>query len=411
MKIKCIVFFVFLFLLTDSNSFAAKEEKNSKPCIQCHKEATPAVVEQFSSGKMGLSGMDCSACHGEGHQKGQEDKGLAEFPTHETCKTCHPVQAEQNSSGKHALGWEAMKVMPFMENQPEVAVEKGDSGCSMCHKIGLITREDKTRPGAAACTSCHSMHVFSKKEASDPRTCQSCHSGPRHDQWTMWSDSRHGTLWQIHGDKNSHAPTCQTCHMPEGNHRVMTAWGFLAIRLPEDNKTWLEDRVVILQALGIFDEQGNPASRFGFIEKHKMARLTKADFDKERQNMINICSKCHSASLAENTFKSSELIIREADKLMAEAIKIVQALYRDDILEKPEKWKTAPDLLQCYEATSSVEQTLYKMFFNYRMHTVQGAFHLNANDMQWNGWALMKESLTRIRDEDKRLRAEHRLQL
>jgi len=127
--------------------------------------------------------------------------------------------------------------------------------------------------------------------------------------------------------------------------------------------------------------------------------------------MVKNCSKCHSTSFAEKTLNTSDQIVREADKLMAEAVKIIQALYRDDILEKPKTWKTAPDLLQFYEAKSSIEQTLYRMFFNYRMHTVQGAFHLNANDMQWNGWAPMKESLNRIKDEARRLRAEHRLQL
>ena len=47
------------------------------------------------------------------------------------------------------------------------------------------------------------------------------------------------------------APTCQTCHMQDGNHEVRTAWGFLAVRLPlPEDKQWAADRATILASLG-----------------------------------------------------------------------------------------------------------------------------------------------------------------
>jgi hypothetical protein len=58
----------------------------------------------------------------------------------------------------------------------------------------------------------------------------------------------------------SAAPTCQTCHMPNGDHEVQTAWGFLAVRLPmPEDKQWAADRATILQALGVLDPSGKPA--------------------------------------------------------------------------------------------------------------------------------------------------------
>jgi len=55
-----------------------------------------------------------------------------------------------------------------------------------------------------------------------------------HSQWEMWSTSKHGIRHQMKVDgilpPTASAPTCQTCHMPEGNHDVHTAWGFLAVR-------------------------------------------------------------------------------------------------------------------------------------------------------------------------------------
>lgn len=410
MKIRVILFIVFLSLVIGITGLFARNE-TERPCIECHKKVTPNIVELFISGKMGKAGLDCSACHGKGHQKGKEDVELVEFPTPQTCKTCHPVQTEQYINSKHALAWEAMKDMPLMDNHLEVVIGQGQTGCSMCHKIGLANRGKSAKYVYGDCISCHSMHVFSKDEASNPRICQNCHSGLRHNQWEMWSNSRHGALWQIDSGKTKRFPTCQTCHMPEGNHRVMTAWGFLAIRIPENNKNWLDDRNTILQGLGFMDDKGNFTERFQLMKKNRMARLTKKEFDTERQRMIDICSQCHEASFSKDILKASDKVVREADKLMAQAIKIVQSLYKDDILKKPKSWKSAPDLLQFYEAKTTIEQILYKMFFNYRMHTIQGSFHLNASHMQWHGWACMKEALNRIKDEAKRLRAEQRLRL
>jgi len=44
------------------------------------------------------------------------------------------------------------------------------------------------------------------------------------------------------------------------------------------------------------------------------------------------------------------------------------------------------------------------MFMEYRMRAFQGAFHNNPDYTQWYGWAPLKESLQKIKDEDARLR-------
>ena len=57
-----------------------------------------------------------------------------------------------------------------------------------------------------------------------------------HPQWEIYSSSKHGVRAALKQLKvlpgSVAAPTCQTCHMQEGNHSVQTAWGFLALRLP-----------------------------------------------------------------------------------------------------------------------------------------------------------------------------------
>lgn len=393
-----------LIVILSNAAFAAKQKS---ACIDCHKKVTPGVVEQYFEGKMSKKGVDCSSCHGSEHKK-MDDAKLAQMPTPETCTGCHKKQTDQFKAGKHNLAWIASSSMPMMGHQPKAVAGEGYKGCSSCHKIGVQPDAAKTnyRYGHAQCDSCHTRHSFKKSEARDPRACQTCHMGFDHPQWEMWSTSKHGTIWQIEGNKSKRAPTCQTCHMQNGNHEVMTAWGFLALRLPEDDKEWLNDRVTILQALGVLDEKGNPTARLDIVKAGKVARLTKEEFQKQRDKMINTCAQCHGKEYAKGQLDAADMVVKDVDKIMAEAIRLVQGLYKDDVLTKPADWAFAPDLLQFYEAKSAIEQDLYVMFLEYRMRAFEGAFHMNPDYMHWYGWAPMKETLQKMKDEAAKLRAE-----
>jgi hypothetical protein len=386
--------------------FAAKAKPAKKSeCITCHEKVTPGVVTQFLSGKMGKT-LDCSSCHGSEHMSAG-DVAKVKLPTPETCAKCHAKRVKEYRAGKHALAWAAMKAMPMINHQPS-AVGGGDlKGCSACHKIGEKPATDLKHYGSGACDSCHTRHSFSVKEAKDPRACRTCHMGFDHPQWEMWQTSKHGTIWEIE-PTTGRAPTCQTCHMPDGGHDVMTSWGFLALRLPEDDKEWLANRVTILQAIGVLDDKGTPTERLDAVKGAKIARLTKEDFDKERGRMIDVCSKCHARSYAIENLKAGDDVIREVDKIFADSIRTIKALYDDGILQKPEGWKYAPDLLQFYEAKSAAEQELYLIFLEYRQRAFQGAFHNNPDYMHWYGWAKVKEAAVRIKEDAARLRKEHK---
>jgi hydroxylamine dehydrogenase len=403
MKYRHIIPVLFYVLLFSGMSFAAQKSA----CIGCHKKVTPGIVQQHLAGKMAKAGVDCSACHGSAH-KTMNDSKLAKMPTPETCAGCHPKQVQQFTAGKHNLAWVAATSMPMMGHQPRAVAGDGYKGCTSCHKIGVQSKAEMAeyRYGHAQCDSCHTRHSFKKSEAQDPRACQTCHMGFDHPQWEMWSTSKHGTIWQIEGNKSKRAPTCQTCHMPGGDHNVLTAWGFLALRLPEEDKDWMKDQVTILQALGVLDDKGAPTARLDLVKAGNVARLTKEDFQRQRDKMIKVCANCHGASYAKGQLDTADAVVKDSDKLMAEAIRIVQGLYKDGILKKPADWPMAPDLLQFYEAKSTVEQDLWVMFLEYRMRAFEGAFHMNPDYMHWYGWAPMKETLQKIKDEAAKLRAE-----
>jgi cytochrome c553 len=234
-----------------------------------------------------------------------------------------------------------------------------------------------------------------------------------HAQWEMYSSSKHGVRYLLKQTgvlpETSAAPTCQTCHMQEGNHEVRTAWGFLGVRLPmpEDDPQWAADRATLLNALGVLDPEGNPTGRLDLVKQAQMARLTQEEFDAERNKMIETCGQCHSENFARAELEKGDRMIREADRLMAQAIDVVAGLYADGIIgPPPEDYEFLyPDLLTFHNAATPIELELHEMYMEYRMRTFQGAFHSNPDYTLWYGWAAMVKSLTEIRHMAGALRA------
>jgi hypothetical protein len=388
-------------------------------CEQCHEKITPGIFKDWKLSAHSKEEVGCGACHGEAHSSAG-DVSEVTIPTAETCAECHGDRVSEFGKGKHALAWAAMYAMPSVHWQP-MALIKGKKGCGGCHRIGLKSDSDieklkieGDRYGIASCDVCHTRHLFSVKEAQQPQTCQTCHMGIDHPQWEMYASSKHGIRYLLKQNgvlpANTAAPTCQSCHMKDGNHEVRTAWGFLAVRLPmPEDEQWAADRATILQALGVLDPEGKPTLRLDVVKGADVARFTQEDWEKERNKMIKTCSECHSSRYAKGELEKGDDMIREADHLMAEALRVVAALYKDGILKKAETYKHPfPDLLTFHDAPTPIEQKLHKMFLKHRMRTFQGAFHSNPDYAFWYGWSEMVQDLAAVKKEAEEMRASHK---
>ncbi len=417
----------FFLLISGAPAWAGEPARNNATeddaCIQCHSkpEVTPLQVADWKQSKHAEQGVSCDACHGDAH-KTMTDWQKATLPTPAVCGECHEERVAQFKRGKHAAAWAAMKAMPATHYQPMELIA-GMKGCGGCHKIGLKSEEEMKqlkaqglRHGVASCDACHTRHTFSVAEASEPEACATCHMGFDHPQWEMWSNSKHGVRYKLKRlgvlPKDAPAPKCQTCHMPDGDHEVRTAWGFLAVRLPmPEDKQWAQDRTTILKGLGVLDPSGKPTARLEAVKAADVARLDQPSWEKERNKMLAVCSQCHSEPFAKGELEKSDQIIKHADRLLAEAIEIVAGLYRDGILKKPENYSYAyPDLLTFHEAMTPIEQKLFEMFLEHRMRAFQGSFHANPDYALWYGWAAMRTDLTEIKAmaEELREKAESR---
>jgi hypothetical protein len=312
-----------------------------------------------------------------------------------------------------------MEAMPTTHWQP-MELTEGVKGCGGCHKIGVKSQEqlDALKAsgsgfGIASCDSCHTRHTFSVKEASQPEACKTCHMGFDHPQWEMYSSSKHGVRHELKKSgalpETAAAPTCQTCHMQDGNHGVKTAWGFLAVRLPmPEDEQWTQDRVTILQALGVLDPKGNPTARLEVVKAADVARLTQEDWQEQRDKMLEACDQCHSINFAKAELEKGDQMIKAADRLMAEAIRVIVDLYQDEILVQPESYAYPfPDLLTFHDAPTSIEQKLFVMYLEHRMRTFQGTFHASPDYALWYGWSEMQRDLTEIKEMAQELREKH----
>ena len=146
-------------------------------------------------------------------------------------------------------------------------------------------------------------------------------------------------------------------------------------------------------------------SRLDVVKGAHVAKLTEEDWQKQRDKMLTTCQQCHSSNFAKQQLEQGDHMIRDADRVMAESIRIVAGLYKDGLLPKPQSYAYAfPDLLTFHDAPTVIEQKLFVMFLEHRMRSFQGTFHASPDYALWYGWSEMQRDLTEI----KSLAAEYR---
>lgn len=400
----------------------------AQKCIGCHEEKglSESAIRDWQLSVHAQKGVGCDKCHIPAADAPEEvknststceNKEVRKAVAPQNCTGgCHNDQVTQFADGKHALAMAAMNAMPTTSIHPAEMIA-GEKGCGGCHRIGK---------DGGKCDSCHTRHVFSAAEARKPEACQQCHIGFDHPQYEAWQTSKHGAVYAAEGDswnwdakikdwyaapyqastKTPRAAVCVTCHMQEGNHGIITAWGFLGMRLPEKDEEWMGYRATILQGLGVLDEKGNPTGRLDVVIGGKVARLTAEEWQAQRDKTITTCTKCHTQPFTQSNLDAADQTIKSADKLLAGAVSTVQALYKDGILPPPKDYPAGVDLLRFMDVASPIELKLWEMFQGNRTHTYIGAFHNSPDYSFWFGYAQMKKDSIEIQAEAEQLRAE-----
>lgn len=346
------------------------EIKATGKCAECHANVTKGVIAHFERSQHIRSSVTCFDCHKP--QDGQETLDhngfvLAKHLTAKNCASCHPDQYRQFAASRHAgPSWGAVVgAKGFTPEQLEAAEKahpgsvkrppnplpalEGEAasraGCETCHAIG--------RPNAdgsfGQCTECHSRHDASVALARQPQTCGQCHMGPDHSQLEIYSESKHGVLFEsLKDDMNLGAdakslkvadmpvPTCSTCHMSG------------------------------LEGAGVTHDVSSRLSYWLFAPVSEK----RPDADAKRAAMQAICFNCHGPSRVLAFYATADQVVAETNAKVKEAM----AIY-----DRVKKKHPGPQF------SDKLDFIAFDLWHYYGRTAKHGAFMGGADFVQWHG--------------------------
>ncbi|MFP4477219.1 MAG: multiheme c-type cytochrome [Desulfatibacillaceae bacterium] len=326
-------------------------------CIDCHRETTAGIFEDWRHSAHARSNVSCMDCHESEpgavdstpeHAKyyaagngGDPDMftAIATVVTPKDCAGCHPVQTRQYAKSKHANTLEIIwEIDPWLKHGMNSSLER-QSGCWHCHGSVLEEKDGEIDPetwpnvgvgrvnldgSRGSCTSCHTRHRFSLAEARKPEACGQCHLGPDHPQIEIYTESKHGDIVNARRDdfhwdapagmwmagRDYTAPTCATCHMSAtrdvpGSHDVTPrlAWELQA-------------------PLTIRPEDFAPAP-------------AETDWETSRENMRSVCTQCHGDRWTDGHFTMMDGVVAEYNEAYYKpARKIMDALAAEGLVDE-----------------------------------------------------------------------------
>jgi len=372
-----IILNICIFLSLNQSDASEKES-----CFSCHRQETPSIVSAWTSSAHAMAQVNCVECHGEEYNSDHSTQHERIVVEAHVCARCHDKAARGHFAGKHGISFRAGRAC----TRSQMKTEENAEGCKDCHEKGAIASRQEVecsrflaqspemqRRGRLMChmvenrcDACHSSHSTDLSIARNPDICGTCHMGPDHPQYEMWESSKHGILFKQKGLK--YAPACTTCHMPEGTHNVSEGitMGLAGQAYPQDVR------------------------------------------EKERDKMLEVCSKCHSKTFAAQNLSDGDAIQQQSMALVKEADKIIRELDQEGLLlpspsDRPahplsgHKLEIGPQML--YEDLSRVEALFFRMKKFFYVITYKGVFHQNPDYAHWYGNAPLKLALSEIRSE------------
>lgn len=344
--------------------------EQAKACINCHKEENPGLFADWTMSRHASANITCLDCHQadptdkdviKDHFKQYERSdtkwgrpeykvAIATAVTPKDCSRCHPDEAKQYAKSKHAqtnsIVW---KIDPWMRQGMNNEIER-KSGCLTCHGTELKLDENGNMDPATwpnvgvgrinmdgslgSCSSCHTRHRFSVAEARKPQACGQCHLGPDHPQIEIFTESKHGAIYDTFGDTYNfdaapgswtagvdyRAPTCAGCHM-SGTGSVMTSHDVT------ERLSWE------LQApLTVRPEDFKPLP-------------AQSDWKTERSKMKEVCNQCHTKTWTDAHYNTIDEVVENYNEIYFKPAKaMLDKLYAENLITKEGFFDEEPEI-------------------------------------------------------------------
>jgi len=368
--------------------------KASGKCAECHRQETEAMVVEYEQSKHAAKGVNCLDCHRVvGKQEGMEHRGftIAKHLTATNCAQCHRTQYQQFLRSRHAAPAYAAILgdTPFTPDQIAVAEQyhhgavkraanplvelEGDAaavkGCLSCHSIG------KPNPDGSigSCTQCHSRHLSSVRLARLPETCGQCHMGPDHSQIEIYTESKHGVIFNDLKERmnldappdrltpaDMPVPTCATCHMSGLGGQKVTH------NTSERLSYWL----------------------FAAVSEKR------PNYVEAQANMKDVCNTCHVESHTDRFYEEAESVVTATNAKVTAGLGVVDGLRKDKLLTP------AP-------FDEPIEFTAFDFWHYYGRTAKHGAFMGGADFVQWHGNYELLAHEVELKAEAAQIREDH----
>jgi len=372
---------------------------------------------------------------------------ITAVPSPRYCEGCHPQEVEEHNNSKHAwtafmgplkpyyIEAKAQGLDPLSQDTarkldpvkmaktaltplfPDSGILKKigllddpsyhhnnvNLGCIECHGSFVLAEPDgklqgwpNVGPGRinpdgslGSCTYCHSRHRFSVEEARKPETCGQCHLGPDHPQHEIYEESKHGNLYATSGEswnwkapvgewgpEHIDAPTCSTCHMSGFGGVVETTHNV------GDRLYWeLQPKKSVPQWKG--------PDEVDLITERIPDPVQAA---KGREEMLLVCTQCHSSQWADNYFVEFDKVVEDYNKVWAYTDGLLQDAYSEGLISKDNPIDETPEIMH------------YLIWHHDGRRWRMGASMMGPDWTHWNGAvdAIMNKLGTMINDLDNR---------
>lgn len=374
---KISVFFILLLAVFLGMNFSGRTSLQSTEdaCVTCHKKLSPGLYNQWADSTHSKVGVSCFDCHGASKNDldafEHEGELVATLVTPRDCGGCHEQQEEEVSHSYHAAAGEILNsqdaYMAYVAGGSPAVI----AGCESCH--GAKVKIDPSMPNKLAvetwpnsgigrinpdgskgtCSACHTRHIFSRSQARQPEACSKCHLGPDHPQKEVYEASKHGNAYYtnigamnlgsffwIVGDDYYSAPTCATCHMSATKKQAVTH---------------------------------DVGQRISWTLR-PIVSIKKDNWEQKRENMLEVCSACHTSSFAEGHFYQFDALVNLYNEKFAKpALEIMTIIRNKKLLKNPASF------------SNKIEWTFWELWHHEGRRARHGAAMMGPDYTWWHG--------------------------
>jgi hypothetical protein len=350
-------------------------------CAECHSQLQHSIVHEFELSAHAAKNVTCLDCHQPAANQEKKDHhgfSISHAITAANCRSCHENAYQQFLRSRHAApSWAAVygeagltpQQVSFSEEfhpkgskrppHPLVELEGSAamaSGCAKCHSIG----KPNTDGTIGSCTACHTRHTSSVAIARLPATCGQCHMGPDHSQLEIYSESKHGLMFEAQREqlklgadpkslstRDMFIPTCATCHMS----------GLNGLQSTHDTSQRL--------------------SYWLYAEISER----RPNFRQAQEAMKEVCLQCHTRPQVDRVYEEGDNVVKATNEKVQAVKSIVDGLRSEGLLEK-KPFQTPLDF------------KYFDLWHYYGRTAKHGAFMGGADFTQWHGnYPLLQHSV------------------